>query len=45
MLFEFNQDLYIQQIGVAMAVAMGKHSAPSYANIYIARRLKDKKGS
>ena len=37
-IFEFNQDYYIQQIGVAMGI----HPAPSYANIYLARRLDDK---
>ena len=34
-IFEFNQDLWVQLVGVAMGV----HPAPSYANIYIARRL------
>ena len=34
-IFEFNQDLWIQLVGVAMGI----HPAPSYANIYLARRL------
>ena len=37
-IFEFNEDLWIQLVGVAM----GTHPAPSYANIYLARRLDDK---
>ena len=36
-IFEFNQDLWKQLVGVAMGV----HPAPSYANIYLARRLDD----
>ena len=34
-LFEFNQDLWKQLIGVAMGI----HPAPSYANIYLAKRI------
>ena len=34
-LFEFNQDLWKQIIGVAMGI----HPAPSYANIYLGRRI------
>ena len=34
-IFEFNQDLWIQLVGVAMGI----HPAPSYANIYLARKL------
>ena len=34
-LFEFNQDLWKQKIGVAMRI----HPAPSYANIYLGRRI------
>ena len=37
-IFEFNQDLWIQLVGVAMGI----HPAPSYANIYLARRLDEK---
>ena len=37
-IFEFNEDLWIQLFGVAM----GTHPAPSYANIYLARKLDDK---
>ena len=36
-IFEFNQDLWVQLIGMAMGI----HPAPSYANIYLARRLDD----
>ena len=37
-IFEFNRDLWIQLVGVAL----GNHPAPSYANIYLARSLDDK---
>ena len=37
-IFEFNKDLWKQLVGVAMGI----HPAPSYANIYLARRIDDK---
>ena len=37
-LFEFNGDLWKQLVGVAMGI----HPAPSYANIYLARRIDEK---
>ena len=37
-IFEFNSDLWKQLVWVAMGV----HPAPSYANIYLARRIDDK---
>ena len=37
-IFEFNQDLWIHLVGVAMGI----HPAPSYANIHMARRIHTK---
>ena len=37
-IFEFNKDLWKQLVGVAMGI----HPAPSYANIYLARRIDEK---
>ena len=37
-IFEFDQELYLQTIGTAM----GTRSAPSYANIFMARRIDPK---